>query len=143
MFDCLILGDSIAVGIASARPECQSIARVGWTSQRWNRDFLAVVESRSAEVVVISLGANDHSGISSEQELRKLRGKINAIHVFWISPGSERKPIPQAAIEKIAAEYGDTVVDRPVSMSPDGVHPTGRGYKELADKTKLKGNSYD
>jgi len=23
-------------------------------------------------------------------------------------------------------------------MSPDGVHPTGRGYKELADKTKYR-----
>jgi lysophospholipase L1-like esterase len=138
MIECLIIGDSIAVGVASARPECVTYSRVGWTSQRWVRDYLSQVENKPAEIVVISLGANDHSGVKTEEELRKIRSAIKALHVFWISPGVERKPIPQAAIERIAQEYGDTVLPRPSSMSPDGVHPTGRGYKELADRTKYR-----
>ena len=139
MIECLIIGDSIAVGVASYRPECVTYSKVGITSQRWVREYLTSAIAKPAEIVVISLGANDHAGVKTEEELRKLRSAIKALHVFWISPGIERKPIPQDAIERIAQEYGDTVLPRPMKhMSPDGVHPTGRGYKELAEKTKNK-----
>jgi lysophospholipase L1-like esterase len=137
VIECLVIGDSIAVGVASARPECATVSRVGVTSHQWVRDYLSKVVDKPAEVVVISLGANDHPGIRTEEHLRKIRSSIQALHVFWISPGSERKPGPQSAIERIAEEYGDTVLPRPSSMSPDGVHPTGRGYKQLADQTKV------
>ena len=83
------------------------------------------------------LGANDHKGVKTEQELRKMREAIKGERVFWISPGKERKPIPQDAIERIAKEYGDVVLPRPKDhMSSDGVHPTGRGYKILGEQTK-------
>ena len=66
-----------------------------------------------------------------------MREAIKGDRVFWISPGKERKPIPQDAIERIAREYGDVVLARPEAhMSKDGVHPTGRGYKVLGDQTK-------
>jgi len=39
--------------------------------------------------------------------------------------------------DKLAREYGDIVLPRPMNhMSPDGVHPTPKGYKELANATK-------
>ena len=69
MIECMIIGDSIAVGVALQRPECVTYSKSGWTSQRWVRDYLDTAKSKPAEVVVISLGANDHAGIRTEDEL--------------------------------------------------------------------------
>jgi hypothetical protein len=83
------------------------------------------------------LGANDHKGVKTEQELRKMREAVKGSRVFWIDPGKDRKPVPHDAIIRIAQEYNDTVLPRPKDhMSADGVHPTGRGYKILGDQTK-------
>lgn len=137
MLECLILGDSIAVGTAMQRPECVSYSRGGWNSWQWNKDYLTKASGIPAKTVIISLGANDHKGVKTEAELRKMREAIKADKVFWISPGKERKPVPQTAIEQIAKEYGDIVLARPeANMSADGIHPTGRGYKEIANKTR-------
>ncbi len=137
MIDCMIIGDSIAVGTAMARPECVSYSRGGWNSWQWNKDYLEVAKTKNSKTVIISLGANDHQGVKTEQELRKMRSSIKADRVFWISPGKERKPVPQTAIEKIAQEYGDTILPRPKDhMSADGIHPTGKGYKILAEQTR-------
>lgn len=137
MLECLILGDSIAVGTAMQRPECVSYSRGGWNSWQWNKDYLAKASGWPAKTVVISLGANDHKGIKTEPELRKMREAIKGERVFWIDPGQDRKPIPHAAIVEIAREYGDVILSRPKDqMSTDGVHPTGRGYKTLANQTR-------
>jgi lysophospholipase L1-like esterase len=133
----MIIGDSIAVGTAMARPECVSYSKGGWNSWQWNKDYLSKASAQPAQTVIISLGANDHKGVKTEQELRKMRETIKASRVFWISPGKERKPVPQDAIERIAKEYGDIVLARPQGhMSADGIHPTGRGYKLLGEQTK-------
>ena len=137
MLECLILGDSIAVGTAMARPECVSYSRGGWNSWQWNKDYLEKASSQPSKTIIISLGANDHKGVKTEKELRKMRESIKGTRVFWISPGAVRKPIPQDAIERIAREYGDVVLNRPEAhMSKDGIHPTGRGYKILGDQTR-------
>jgi len=137
MLECLIVGDSIAVGTSMARPECVSYSKGGWNSWQWNKDYLAKASAQPAKTVIISLGANDHKGVKTEAELRKMRQAIKGSRVFWISPGAERKPVPTAAILEIAKEYGDTVLGRPEQlMSKDGIHPTGKGYKFLADQTR-------
>jgi lysophospholipase L1-like esterase len=137
MLECLIVGDSIAVGVSMARPECVSYARGGWNSWQWNKDYLAKSVRRPAKTVIISLGANDHKGVKTEQELRKMREAVKGDRVFWIDPGKDRKPIPHDAIVKIAQEYGDIILPRPrAHMSGDGVHPTGKGYKILGEQTQ-------
>lgn len=137
MIDCMVIGDSIAVGVSMIRKECVSYAKSGWNSNAWNRDYLNKAAANSAETIIISLGANDHAGIKSEAELRKMRETIKGKRVFWISPGMERKPRAQTAIEKIASEYNDIILSRPKNhMSSDGVHPTMLGYKELANQTR-------
>ena len=137
MIDCMIVGDSIAVGTAMARPECVSYSRGGWNSWQWNKDYLAKAVGQPAKTVIISLGANDHKGVKTEAELRKMREAIKGDRVFWIDPGQDRKPVPHDAIVRIAKEYGDTVLPRPKAhMSPDGIHPTGKGYKILGEQTK-------
>jgi lysophospholipase L1-like esterase len=137
MLECLILGDSIAVGTHKARPECVAYAKGGWNSWQWNKDYLAKAAGQPAKTVIISLGANDHKGVKTEQELRKMRETIKSGRVFWIDPGKDRKPVPHDAIVRIAQEYGDIILPRPKDhMSADGIHPTGKGYKILGEQTK-------
>ena len=137
MLECLILGDSIAVGTSMARPECTSYSKGGWNSWQWNKDYLDKASSKPAKTVIISLGANDHKGVKTEAELRKMREAVKGDRVFWIDPGQDRKPVPHNAIVRIAKEYGDTIILRPKNlMSADGVHPTGKGYKAIAEQTR-------
>ncbi len=103
----------------------------------WNKDYLSKASSQPAKTIIISLGANDHKGVKTEAELRKMREAVKGDRVFWIDPGQDRKPIPHDAIVRIAKEYGDVILPRPKShMSADGIHPTGRGYKILGDQTR-------
>jgi lysophospholipase L1-like esterase len=137
MLECLILGDSIAVGTSMARPECTSYSKGGWNSWQWNKDYLHKASGKPAKTVIISLGANDHKGVKTEAELRKMRSAVKGDRVFWIDPGQDRKPVPHDAIVRIAKEYGDTIILRPKNlMSADGVHPTGKGYKAIAEQTR-------
>jgi lysophospholipase L1-like esterase len=137
MIDCMIVGDSIAVGTSYARPECVSYAKGGWNSWQWNKDYLSKASEKPAKTLIISLGANDHKGVKTEAELRKMRSTVKADRVFWISLGKDRKQEQMAVVTKIAAEYGDTIIPRPeANMSPDKIHPTGKGYKIIGEATK-------
>jgi len=134
MLDCLILGDSIAVGTHQFKTECVAYAKGGWNTWQWNRDYLK--NDLTAKTVIISLGSNDHKGVRTKAELQRIREKVgtNAC-VFWILPAI--KPDIQETIKQMAAEYGDTVL--PIkSLQKDGVHPSWAGYKELAEATKCK-----
>jgi lysophospholipase L1-like esterase len=112
-----------------------SLSKGGINSSQWNKQNAG--NNVAAKTVIISLGANDHRGVKTEDELRRLRTAVKADKVFWIDPGQDRKPIPHDAIIRIAREYGDTIIARPKNhMSADGVHPTGRGYKVIAEQTK-------
>jgi len=132
MLDCLIVGDSIAVGTHHFRPECVAYAKGGWNSWQWNKEYLK--NDLSANTVIISLGSNDHKGIRTKAELQRLREKVGPnTRVFWILPAI-KEPI-QNIVKDMAVEYGDTVL--PITkLQPDGVHPSSAGYKELANKTK-------
>jgi len=57
MLDCLIIGDSIAVGTKQFRPECADYAQGGITSHGWNKKFGN--KDLTANTVIISLGTND------------------------------------------------------------------------------------
>ena len=131
---CLVVGDSVAVGVSQQRPDCISYSKVGISSPVWNRDYLPRVVDRQWEAVIISLGGNDQAGVT-ESELMRLRVNLGGKRVFWISPGHHRKPEQSAVIDRIAKYYGDVVLVRPL-VSSDGVHPTAKGYKILAEQTK-------
>ncbi len=57
MLECLVLGDSIAVGTALHRQECVALAIEGLNSRAWNERF-AQIQLR-ARAAVLSLGTND------------------------------------------------------------------------------------
>lgn len=137
MLDCMIIGDSIAVGVSQIRTECVAIVKSGINSKVWNDKNLNKIMSNSTKTLVISLGANDYKGIDTEKNIRALRSVVDAHRVFWLLPSQKLKPAQVEAVKKVAAEFGDTIIPRPeTDISADGVHPTYKGYKVLAEKTK-------
>ena len=131
MLECLILGDSIAQGIAQHRSECAVYAKVGINSFAWNNKN--ITKPLSAKTVVISLGANDSASINTKRELEALREVVKAEIVFWILPYN--KPDLHQFIRELAEDYRDIVL--PItSISSDKVHPTTKGYKLLANQTR-------
>lgn len=136
MLDCLILGDSIAVGIANERKECKSISVGGLNTWQWNRRFLDL--DLTASSVIISLGTNDHKGVRTRQELEATRNRVSADRVYWILPPCNSKfckPEINSIVESIAKNRGDFVI-KTERLQADAIHPSWAGYKELAEKTR-------
>ena len=132
MLDCLIVGDSIAVGVANVRTECVSYSKGGINSHQWVNANVGK-SPYMAKTVIISLGSNDHKYVKTESELRAIRDLTKADRVYWILPAI--KPNIQDIVRNVAAQYGDTVL--PITrLQKDGVHPSWAGYKELGEKTK-------
>jgi lysophospholipase L1-like esterase len=133
MLECLIAGDSIAVGIANVRKECVSYSKGGINSHQWLNKNIQNTPLQ-ARHVIISLGSNDAYVKNTEQELRTIRQLTNAQRVYWVMP-SDKFPKAQSAVWHVANEYNDIIL-RTDRMQTDGVHPSWAGYKELAEKTK-------
>jgi len=139
MLECLILGDSIAVGTQQFRPECVLVGKGGINSWQFNKNYAQKIEP--ANTVIISLGSNDHSGVHTFRELMATRQRVEGKRVFWILPagnlkagGVDIKNI-QEMVNIIAKNFGDTVL--PITrLQPDGIHPSWAGYKDIAAKTK-------
>lgn len=128
MLECLILGDSIGVGLGMVRHGCETHAKVGINSRDWNRAWLH--RGLDADRVIISLGSNDWDPRITREELIRLRDEVRSAHVTWIIPAI--KPQTRAVVMELAMQHGDAMVDlRSVSLGPDGVHPTSRGYHDI------------
>lgn len=135
MIDCLIIGDSIAVGTKQFRPDCVAFAKGGINSWQWRKQYLEGDQGAlpSAETLIISLGSNDHKGVNTKAEIAKIRAAVSAKRVYWILPAI--KPEIQDIVREVALGFGDTVL--PITrLQPDGVHPSWAGYKELAERAK-------
>ena len=131
MIDCLIVGDSIAVGTHQFRPECRVHAKVGINSSQWNRQNSS--RDLTAKTLIISLGSNDHAGVRTMWELQQLRARADAERVFWILPAI--KPDVQEMVRIIARDHGDVILPIP-NLQADKVHPSVVGYKKLAEQTR-------
>ena len=130
MIECMIIGDSIGVGVSHVRKECVSTAVGGinsWQANQYNSNKKVV-----AKTVIISLGSNDHKGVKTEAELRKLRANTTADRVYWILPAI--KSDIQEIVRTVAADWKDIVL--PISETTDKVHPTMRSYKEIGANAK-------
>lgn len=138
MFECLILGDSLAVGVGQIRKECVTYAKSGINSFDYvNRHVLYTNGNTSAKTVIISLGSNDTKNIDTYEELDALRQLVKADRVYWILPNI--KETKRKAVWMVAKKYGDNVIDaRNHDRSPDAVHPTYSGYKSIAKESEVK-----
>jgi lysophospholipase L1-like esterase len=140
MLECLIIGDSIAVGTANARPECVSYAKGGINSHQWINQNVGKLPLQ-AKTVIISLGSNDHKYVKTMSELRTIRELTKADRVYWILPhgNNPKSNISiediQSMVKTVAQENNDIVL--PITrVQKDNIHPSWAGYKELAEKTK-------
>ena len=135
MLECLIMGDSIAVGTKMFAPtECVAYAKGGWNTWQWNKKWGKT--PLKANTVIISLGTNDHKGVDTYKELSKIRYRITSLRVVWIMPPCNKgfcKPNVNATVREIAHSYGDTIISTEF-VQPDHIHPSWRGYKELVRK---------
>jgi len=133
MFECIIAGDSIAVGVANVRKECVAYATGGINSYQWlNKNIKNT--PMIANHVIISLGSNDAYVKNTEEELRTIRKLTNAQRVYWIMP-SDKFPKAQSAVWHVANENNDIILGTK-RMQADGIHPSWAGYKELAEQAK-------
>lgn len=136
MLDCLILGDSIAVGTAQFKPECTAIAKGGINSWQYNRDYVKPRKNDfGAEVVIISLGSNDHKGVKTYNELYRMRERIKAQRVYWVLPNPALFPKQADDVNLISVSFGDFVI-KPSRYQADQIHPSWAGYKEIAESAK-------
>jgi hypothetical protein len=125
MLECLIIGDSIAVGVGSVSPQCETIARVGINSKNFVVSYKYIP---SARTTVISLGSNDGNADFSKY-IANLRSKISG-KVVWILSANNSKA--RSITLKIARQNGDSVVYLSQFKSTDGVHP--KSYSSVAKK---------
>jgi lysophospholipase L1-like esterase len=133
MFECIIAGDSIGVGIANVRKECVAYVQGGINSHQWlNKNIKNT--PMIANHVIISLGSNDAYVKNTEEELRVIRKLTKADRVYWIMP-SDKFPAAQSAVWHVANENNDMILGTK-RMQADGVHPSWAGYKELAEKAR-------
>lgn len=139
MLECLILGDSIAVGTKMFKPECHAFAKGGINSRQYNRQY---PQRFSSDIVVISLGSNDHKGVRTRKELEDLRNRVDAkSEVYWILPAGNLRasevPIEniQAIVRDIAEKRGDVVLPIP-DLQKDSIHPNRLGYKKIVEQIK-------
>ncbi len=126
---CLILGDSIAVGLAAALKArgiaCALAGRVGAGSADLSRQ-IAMAGLRP--VVVVSAGTNDRPQADLEANLIGSRMVLGRARVVWILP---YRRLSAYAITRIAFRFGDGIVDLAPLPSRDHIHPAD--YRALAE----------
>ena len=133
MLECLILGDSIALGVAQFRSGCELRANVGISTSGWLKRYGHL--NLTAKTTIISLGVNDGDAANTYAKLRELRAKITSKQVYWIVPNEQTNKHLYQDVNTIAGMFGDQVIQTN-KYQRDGVHPTTTGYKELAEQTR-------
>jgi hypothetical protein len=135
MLECLIIGDSIGVGLSMVKPECVQIAVSGINSYNWYKDFgkRPAYDMVQYRYVIISIGTNDHAGIETEQNIMNIRSKITADKVIWLMPNPQKRKNQFEIIMKYVRELGDIPIDVYPHTGKDDIHPaTMDAYKKLS-----------
>ena len=137
MLECLIIGDSISVGVSQVKTECTSYSKSGINSDNWNKTYLNKFKSAlPSKHVIISLGTNDLKHINTLGNVNIIRENISKAIVWWIVP-PDVKPLQRSIIRDVAKIWGDRIIEVPSQdLSTDKVHPTGTGYRNIAKQIK-------
>lgn len=113
MLECLIVGDSVAWGIAEVTPQCNSIVRAGISSTNWYKKFYThpMFFEKTYKVAVISLSTNDLTNSSTVEHLYNIRKATKANMVIWILPNFLLKPKQYQIVKEVAHEFNDQILD--------------------------------
>ena len=136
MLECLIIGDSIAVGLSNHMDHCVTQAKGGINTKAWYRHYHEKISIREVayDTVIISLGSNDTTYI--EDDLQKVRDAIIGKKVYWLIPSQTKKHSQWIMVLNVAIKNSDRMIDITPYLGPDNIHPTGKGYKDIAKKIK-------
>ena len=127
--DCLVMGDSIAVGVAQFSA-CKTLSTGGLSSWRWLDKWGVDLDRINPSVVLISLGANDGADPRSQKALLDVRSKIRSKKVMWLAPSATLAAKPRDAVRSVAGQFGDRVFELPQEhLQKDGIHLSGVGSK--------------
>jgi hypothetical protein len=121
--DCLIAGDSIAVGLGEAMRECRTDAKIGISSAA------VVARVSPATWVIVSAGSNDPHNPRLADNLRSMHQRAPAAHLIFIIPIN---PTAAAANYAVARRYGAATVT--FAPARDNVHP--RAYGPIAAQVR-------
>ena len=108
---CAVIGDSIAVDIGRAMPECATKAMIGIGS--------AAIVGRAgpAGMCIVSAGSNDPRNPNLGKNLEAIRARCGG-RVIWVLPIDL---VARAAVRQVATRHGDAVVS--FAPAADNVHP--------------------
>jgi len=109
---CLISGDSIALGLAQAMPECAVDA------QNCIPSGAVVARVHASPILIVSAGSNDPHSANLAANLRAIRARATG-RVIWIEPTDWHAA---AVMRGIAASAGDSTVA--FKAGPDHIHPS-------------------
>jgi lysophospholipase L1-like esterase len=127
--DCLVMGDSIAVGVAQFSA-CKSLSTGGLSSWRWLNKWGGDLDRVNPSLVLISLGANDGADPRSRKALEAVRSKVKASKVMWLAPSETLAPEPRKWVRAVAGQFGDRVFELPKEhLQKDGIHLSWAGSK--------------
>jgi hypothetical protein len=121
MAACLIIGDSIAAGIAAALSTmhpaaCDVRVRVGASVGA----IVSMAPTASYQFAIISAGSNDRGNRNLAADLERLRTALKAKAITWLYPRAS----PEAwAVYRVARKRGDRAIGLGRIGSQDGVHP--------------------
>ena len=125
-FKCIIVGDSIAVGLSLADYDCKTLARLGITTKNWFETFQYNPFYRETlyKIGIISLSTNDLYNGNTEEYLYDIRKGLRADKIYWILPSKTLKPTQYEIIRKLSEEFYDTAVSiENFTRDGDGIHP--------------------
>ncbi|OMG61357.1 hypothetical protein IL54_4697 [Sphingobium sp. ba1] len=129
MFACLVIGDSIGVGLSGAinnryASGCDSVVEAGATIDQilaWRKP------ARLYGTTVLAVGSNDQPSRQLTLKLTRLRQNIATKRVIWMLPYSRERAY---LINSIAVTFGDDTLDIARFRTSDRVHPIS--YDEIA-----------
>ena len=118
--DCVAIGDSIAVGVATPLA-CEVRAAVGLTSSR----IVQLANGKYHQYCVISAGSNDPTSSKLAQNLTMIRNQSVCKFYVWVLPVNKQA---SETVAKTAYHFHDMTVT--IVPGQDNVHPAS--YNDLA-----------
>jgi lysophospholipase L1-like esterase len=129
--DYIIIGDSIAVELATMFSDCVFYAENGITSDEWAKKFKD--KDITAKTVIVSLGTNDDWKDKTYDILVSIRNRIVSDRIIWIQPNKISRPWSSVEVEKVAKHFDDEII---LAVSWDDIHPSPEGYKNIVEIIK-------
>jgi len=122
MFDCVAIGDSIALGVGTTPPlTCEIRAAVGLTSSK----IVNLANGKFHVYCVISAGSNDPTSSKLTSNLTMIRNQSVCKFYVWVLPVN-------ASASKTVSNIANQFHDKTVTFvpGPDNIHPAN--YTTLA-----------